>query len=301
VGDPSLLSMPMALVGLRNVFGGDVRMGVAQLEEALPLMEGRRDTVGPAFARGALAIGYGYLGEFEKADAAAAQANALAGKSDLIAQLDAMIAESMVHSIKGDLEGAVPLARQCVEQSEETGATACMLASSWILGDAFYRQGKYVEARDVLRRGTDVAAVVDRKVWRPTLLAWLSSTQAALGAAEDGDWDEALATSRSIGNRVGEAGILAKRAETAVARGDVDAARPDAEAAIAIGLELGLRPHVARIERAWGEALRAAGNASEAEPHLRSAAALFAELGLEPEASAVRAELALGGTEIASD
>ena len=127
------------------------------------------------------------------------------------------------------------------------------------------------------------------------------STQAALGAAEDVDWDEALATSRSIGNRVAEAGILAKRAETAVARGDVDAARLDAEAAIAIGRELGLRPQVARIERAWGEALRAAGNASEAEPHLRDAAALFAELGLEPEASAVRAELALGGTKIAFD
>src|SRR5918994_860273 len=205
VGDPSLLSLPIALVGLSNVFGGDVRKGVAQLEETLPLLEGRQDTVGPAFARGALAIGYGYLGEFVKADAAAAQATALAGKSDLIAQLDAMIAESLVRSIKGDLEGAVPLARQCVDQSEETGATACMLASSWILGDAFYRQGKYAEARDVLKRGTDVAA-------------------------------------------------------------------------IAIGLELGLRPHVARIERAWGEALRAAGNVGEAEPHLQGAASLFAEL-----------------------
>src|SRR5262249_1076663 len=153
--------------------------------------------------------------------------------------LDALIAESIVRSIKGDLEGAVPLARQCVEQSEATGATACMLASSWVLGDAFYRQGKFTEARDVLKRGTDVAAVGDRKVWRPTLVAWLSSTQAALGAVEDGDWDEALATSRSIGNRIGEAGILAKRAETAVARGDIDAARLDAEAAIAIGQELG--------------------------------------------------------------
>jgi hypothetical protein len=147
-----------------------------------------------------------------------------------------------------------------------------------------------------------VASVVDRKVWRPTLVAWLSSTQAALGAAEeDGDWGEALATSRSIGNRVGEAGILAKRAETSVARGDLDAARPDAEAAIAIGKELGLRPLVGRIERGWGEALRAAGNASEAEAHLRAAAALFAELGLEPEASAVRAELGLGETKIAFD
>jgi len=302
VGDPSLLAMPMALVGLSNVFGGDVRKGVAQLEEALPLMEGRQDTVGPAFARGALAIGYGYLGEFEMADAAVAQANALAGKSDLIAQLDALIAESMVRSAKGDLEGAVPLARRCVEQSEETGATACMIASSWILGDAFYRQGRYTEARDVLKRGTDVASLVDRKVWRPTLVAWLSSTQAALGAAEeDGDWGEALSTSRSIGNRVGEAGILAKRAETSVARGDLEAARPDAEAAIAIGKELGLRPLVARIERGWGQALRAAGNASEGEAHLRSAAALFTELGLEPEASAVRAELALGSTKIAFD
>ena len=302
VGDPSLLSMPMALVGLSNVFGGDVRKGVAQLEEALPLLEGRQDTVGPAFARGALAIGYGYLGEFAKAETAAAQASALAGKSDLIAQLDALIAESLVRSVKGDLEGAVPLARRCVEQSEETGATACMIASSWILGDAFYRQGNYTEARDVLKRGTDVAAVVDRKMWRPTLLAWLGSTQAALGAAfDEGDWGEALATSRSIGNRVGEAGILAKRAETAVARGDLDAARPDAEASIAIGRELGLRPHVARVERAWGEALRVAGQASEAEPHLRAAAALFAELGLEPEASAVRAELALGATRIAFD
>ena len=301
IGDPSLRAVPLALVGLGNVFGGDVRKGVAQLEEAVPLMEGRQDTVGPAFARGALAIGYGYLGEFDKADAAAAGASALAGKSDLIAQLDALIAESMVRSIRGDLEGAVPLARKCVTQSEETGATACMIASSWILGDAFYRQGKFAEARDVLERGTDVASVVDRKVWRPTLVAWLSSTQAALGVLDDGDWDEALETSRSIGNRVAEAGILAKRAEAAVARGDLDAARPDAEAAIAIGVDLGLRPQVARIERAWGEALRAAGETAEAETHLRRAAALFEELGLEPEASAVRTELAMGDLRISFD
>src|SRR6185295_10533063 len=143
IGDASLVAMPLALIGLSNVFGGDVRIGTSQLEEALPLMEGRQDTVGPAFARGALAIGYANLGEFKKADAAAAQATALAGESDLIAQLDALIAESMVRSMEGDLEGAVPLARQCVQQSEDTGATACMVASSWILGDAFYRQGKY--------------------------------------------------------------------------------------------------------------------------------------------------------------
>jgi len=298
IGDPSLRVIPTALVGLSHVFGGDVRTGIAELEEALPVLEGRRDTVGPAFARGALAIGYAYVGEFEKADAAAARATELAGKSDLIAQLDALIAESMVRSAKGDLEGAVPIASRCVEQSAETGATACIIASSWILGDVFYRQGRFAEARDILKRGTDISAVVDRKVWRPTLLAWLSSTQAALGAAEDGEWDEALATARSIGNRMGEAGILAKRAETAVTHGDVDAARPDAEAAIALMQEIGLRPMLARTRRAWGESLRAAGKASEAEPHLRQALAGFEELGLTPEADAVRAEISLGETKL---
>ena len=301
IDDPSLLAVPLALIGLGNVFAGDVRLGVTQLEEALPLMQGRQDTIGPAFARGALAIGYANLGEFKKADAAAAQATALAGKSDLIAQLDALIAESLVHSLKGELDRAIPLARQCVQQSAETGATACMIASSWILGDAFYRQGNYAEAQEVLKRGSDVSAVVDRKVWRPTLLAWLGSTMAALGAADEGDWEEALATARSIGNRVGEAGILAKRAEAFVTRGDIDAARPDAEAAIGITAELGLRPHLARAQRAWGEALRAAGLATEAEPHLQKAATLFDELGLDAEAKAVRAELAMGETKIAFD
>jgi tetratricopeptide (TPR) repeat protein len=301
IGDPSLLAVPLALIGLGNVFAGDVRLGVTQLEEALPLMQGRQDTIGPAFARGALAIGYANLGEFKKADAAAAQATALAGKSDLIAQLDALIAESLVHSLKGELDRAIPLARKCVLQSAETGATACMIASSWILGDAFYRQGNYAEAQEVLKRGSDISAVVDRKVWRPTLLAWLGSTMAALGAADEGDWEEALATARSIGNRVGEAGILAKRAEAFVTRGDIDAARPDAEAAIGITAELGLRPHLARVQRAWGEALRAAGLATEAEPHLQKAATLFDELGLDAEAKAVRAELAIGEMKIAFD
>lgn len=299
IGDPSLGAMPTALAGIGHVFAADVRAGVRELEEALPLIEGRQDTIGPAFARGALAIGYANLGEFEKAEAAAAQATAMAGKSDLVAQLDALIAESIVKSTEGDLDGAVPLASKCVQQSMETGATACMVASSWVLGDAFYRQGRFAEARDALRRGSDISAVVDRKVWRPTLLAWLGSTMAALGVADDGDWEEALATARSIGNRVGEAGILAKRAEVAVMRGDIEGARPDAEASIAIMAEMGLRPHLARAERAWGESLRAAGKATEGERILREALAGFEELGLTAEADAVRAQLALGQTKIA--
>jgi tetratricopeptide (TPR) repeat protein len=272
---------------------------VKALEESVPLLEERADSIGAAFARGALAMGYATLGEFEKADAAARRATELADeRGDLIAQLDALIAESWVRSLHGDLETAVPLARQCVDRAEETGATACVVASSWVLGDAFHRLGRYTEAREILQRGTDISGVVDRKVWRPTLQAWLGSTVAALGDLDAGTWDEALATARSIGNRLGEAGILAKRAEAAAARGDLDAAAADYGAGTAIFEAEGARPLLARTLASWAAALRSGGRPAEGEPLARRALAIFEELDLQREAAEVRAALKLGGTTI---
>ena len=298
-GDTSLRALPLALIGMGQVFAGSVRDGVKALEESVPLLEQRADSIGAAFARGALAMGYATLGEFDKADAAARRATQIADeRGDLIAQLDALIAESWVRSLRGDLETAVPLARQCVDRAEETGAAACAVASSWVLGDAFHRLGRYAEAREILQRGTDISGVVDRKVWRPTLQAWLGSTMAVLGDLDAGTWDEALATARSIGNRLGEAGIYSKRAEAAAARGEWDGAFADYAASTAILEAEGARPSLARVLRSWGEALRQAGRSAEAEPVLRRALALFAELGLGREAAAARATLAVADATI---
>ena len=301
LGDPSLAAMPRALVGLSPVFAGPVRSGVEALAETLPLLASRQESIGAAFARGGLAIGYAFLGEFDKADAAAAQATEVARKGDLIAQLDAQIAEAMVRLLRGDLVGAAPIAADCIERAEQTGASACVVISSWILGDAFHRQGRFAEARDVLQRGSDVSLVVDRKFWRPTLQAWLGSAMVAVGDESIEDWDDALATARSIGNLVGEAGIHGKRAETLVAEGNLDAAIPDFEAAAAILEQQGMRPALARLLRSWGDALRARNRQADAEPILRRSLALFEELGLTAEAAAVRATLAIGGTKIAFD
>lgn len=300
LGDPSIRALPLALMGISGVFAGDsVRNGVASLEEALPALDQGPDTIAAAFARGSLAMGYASLGEFAKAETAAARATEIAKQGDLIAQLDALIAEAMVRSMKGELDTAVPLAQECVDRAEETGASACVVASSWILGDAFHRQGRFEQARDILKRGSDISLVVDRRVWRPTLQAWLGSSIAMLGELADGDWDQALAMSRSIDNKVGEAGILGKRAETLAARGDIEAANADFAASTALAEELGLRPALARTLRAWGEALRTAGRNDEADATLRRALPVFEELGLTAEAGAVRAELALGDVKIA--
>jgi tetratricopeptide (TPR) repeat protein len=299
LGDPSIRAMPLAFVGLSQVFSGPVREGVLALEEAVPLMRQQRDSIGAAFARGGLAMGYATLGEFEKADAAVNNAKEIAADGDLIAQLDALIAESMVRSAEGRLDQAMPLAQECVDRAEETGASACIMVSSWILGDAFHQLGRYAEARDVLKRGADVALAVDRQVWRPTLQAWLRSASAALGEVQDGNSDEALAMARSIGNRLGEAGILGKRAEAEGKEGQTEAALGDFAAAAAILEDEHARPGLARMLREWGKTLRDAGRGDEAAPILGRSLALFEELGLEPEAGVIRTMLSLGTTKLA--
>ncbi|MEO6207789.1 MAG: hypothetical protein ABIP77_07525 [Candidatus Limnocylindrales bacterium] len=290
--DPSIRALQLAVIGLTQVFTGPIREGVAALDEAVPLLERRHDLIGAAFARGALAIGYATLGEFGKADDAARYATELAADGDVIAQLDAQIAESMVRSARGQLDEAGPIAQACVMRAEQTGATACVIASSWVLGDIYQRQGRFQEARETLQRGAELSLVVDRMMWRPTLQAWLGTTATSLGdfAAAEGSWEEALATVRSVGNRFGEAGILWKRAEAFAQRGDM-AALADFGASAALLEDLGARPHLARLLRGWGETLRAAGRAAEGDEMLRRALSLLDEMGITGEAASVRAAL----------
>ncbi|HJW22980.1 MAG TPA: hypothetical protein VJ506_11185 [Candidatus Limnocylindrales bacterium] len=291
--NPRLRAMPLALIGLQRVFTGPIRDGVKALEEAVPLLERGADFIGAAFARGALAIGYANLGEFAKADAAAANAVELAKSGDLIAQLDAEIAASWVSATEGRLERAAPLALDCVGRAEASGATACVMASSWILGDVYHRQGRFDEARDILQRGSDIALVVDRRGWRPTLQAWLGSALAATGAGADDDWDDNLATVRGQGNRVGEANILAKRGEARLRSGDAAGALADLEPASETMAAEGARPSLARLLPGLAEAYRGVGRTDEATTALTRSLALFEELGLEAEAQAVRLTLAV--------
>jgi tetratricopeptide (TPR) repeat protein len=295
LNDPGLRALPLAMIGMTQVFIGPVDTGVAQLEEAVPLLEAHSDSVGAAFARGALAMGYARLGQFERAEEAARRATEIAAKGDLIAQLDALIAESSVRSLHGDLEAARPIAMQCVQRAEETGSTACVVASSFVLGDVLQRQGKLTEARQTLGRGSQLAMSVERKTWRPTLQAWLATTDVALGTDTPAEaWEEALATARSISNVYGEAGILAKRGEAHALRGEHAAACADLEASAAIFEGFGARPDLARVLHQLGLAQRACGRAGDSDATLRRALALFEEMGIAGEAMLVRGDLGAG-------
>jgi tetratricopeptide (TPR) repeat protein len=298
--DPAISALPQALNGISRVFTGEIREGLSDLEESIPVLEDRHDFVVASFAMGIRAVGYARLGEFAQAEAAARRATEVAADGDLIAQLDALIAESTVRSLKGDLAGAVPLAQRCTAWSEETGATACMVASNFVLGDAYLRQGRFDDAKVALERGNEISALTGFPVFRPSLGAWLRATAAAMGdlGPASAGWEKELADARAQGDHFSEAAIKGKRAETKAKAleatsptAEIEVVLADYEAAATAFEAMGARPYLARTLRRWGETLRRIGRSEDGDEKLRRALALFDEMGIDREAVEVRAEL----------
>jgi tetratricopeptide (TPR) repeat protein len=260
------------------------------------MLEAKHAYVISSFSLVALAIGLARLGRFDEASEAAAGASRLAESGDLVAKLDSLIGESTVRSLRGDLDAAIPLAKQCTSMSEETGATACVVASNFVLGDAYHRQGKYESAQIAFERSNEVAEIFQERSFRPTLMAYMRSNAVSLGqqAQDAADFDEALRIARDSSDRFGEAGIIGLRAEFEAKRADGNQEQWHADFAEATRLfeQMGARPYLARALRSWGQALRAAGRMEEGDEKLRRALVLFDEMGIKREAAEARAELA---------
>ena len=215
LNDPFISAIPDALIGLFQVFTGDMIEGIAKLREAAPMLEEKHAFVLSSFSYVALSIGLSRLGRFDEAEDAARRAMKLGENGDLIAKLDSMIGESTVHSLRGDLETAVPIAMRCTAMSEETGATACVVASNFVLGDTYMRQGNFKSAQIAFERSNEVAESFGENSFRPSLLAYMRANSASLGAmATNGDaFKEALALAQDNGDKFSEAAIIWKRGQ----------------------------------------------------------------------------------------
>ncbi len=295
--DPFLGAMPRSLTGLSQVFFGKLREGTATLRETAPLLEQKHDSIGSSFALMALAIGLARLGQFDEAEVAARRSAEIAERGDVIAKIDARIGLSQVHSIRGDLATAIPILQDCSSLAESTGAVACLVSSSFLLGDAYMRNGDFGDARIAFEHGSQVADVTNEALFRPSISAYLRSTFASLANFNPvaiQSWDEALTEARERGDPWSEANIIWKRAETEAKRADaadVDQLLADYETAFNDFEEMGARPFEARVLRGWGMALIGHGRLDLGREKLRRALALFEETGITREAEEVRAEL----------
>lgn len=299
LNDPLIQALPKSMIGLFQVFSGDLHSGIETLEQAAPLLAQKRDFVGSSFANVALTMGYARLGDFASAEVAARRSAEFAESGDLVAKLDSLIGRSNLELIRGDLDSAVPLAQQCTTLSEERGATACVIGSNMALGDAYMQQGKFEEARAAFERGNQVANAVQQHSFRPSITALIRSNAASMGdfGPDARTFEEALAEAGENGDHWAEANVLWQRAETESKRPPAqrDGQRMAADYAAAVGAfeAMDARPFVARATRAWGIALRSLGQTVEGNEKLRRALTMLDELRISREANELRTILEL--------
>ncbi|HUR16270.1 MAG TPA: hypothetical protein VMZ33_03195 [Candidatus Limnocylindrales bacterium] len=295
LNDPPFGAIPKSIIGITQVFSGELSEGIANLEEAAPLLAQKRDFVGSSFALMALGVGYARLGEFEKADAAVQHAREVAAGGDIIARIDTMIGESMVASMKGDFDAAALLAQQCSSMAEDAGATACVVGSNVVLGESLMRQGQFAGAKIAFDRSHEVAEVTNQRMFRPTVAAFRRSIAASLGDFNlaGRSFEDALQDAREMHDRFAEAGVYWLRAGAANPTAEADEAQTLTDFATAEGLfaQMGVRPYQARVLREWGMTLRKLGHRSDGDEKLRRAAGLFTDMGLAREADELTAEL----------
>ena len=252
---------PKSIVGLFQVFTGASARGRRDLEPRRRRCWSKSATSSARRSRSSRwRWAIARLGEFDKADAAVRRARKVAEGGDLIARIDSLIGESTVAPCRGDLEAAVPLRVQCTALAEEAGATACVVASNFVLGDAYMRQGKFAAAKIAFDRSDEVAQsrtssdlpAVDRGVhaldsgehgrFRP------GRTILRRGAAESAE------TSATVGARPPSSGSAPRRRRSSRQQTE---RRPDAgrlRARPSVFEDMGARPYPARVLARLGTA-----------------------------------------------
>ena len=120
-GDRQLRGAALTILGRSSLLSTDPRRSAKALEEAIGLTEAN-DFIGTSLTADTLAMAYGSLGEFDKADVALRRAHELALRSgDPTAAVDADVASSSVAIERGNLEAAMtlPAAVACGQMPSE--------------------------------------------------------------------------------------------------------------------------------------------------------------------------------------
>lgn len=288
LGDSTVAALPKALMGSFVAFMGNLREGAEDMRSALDVIEQQGDAVSIAMVSDFLAMAYARLGQFDQAEQVIARAEQTAGRGDAISRVDVDISKAVVLLERGEAEKARVQAGVCSQRAEDLGAFACVVAANTMFGAASLARQDAPGARPPLERGSELSEVTNMAAMRTLIQGLLGSTRAALGDMPGGveQWDSALDSARSMGDRYGEAQTRWGRGRTYADRREWSTALPDLDAAVQLFEEMEARPSLARALHDRAKALSGLARKEDADRDERRSLELGRELGLKDAAFA---------------
>jgi DNA-binding NarL/FixJ family response regulator len=212
----------------------------------------------------------------------------------------ALFNRALSASMAGDIEAALQLGGESVELTRTFDNGVMTAFAGAIFAQALLEAGQPERALDVLLTSTGGEEIpLLAGGWRSTFLELLTCSCLELGRHEQAAAAARRARRQAEELRLGLPGLMADRAEAAVAlaAGNADRAADLALAAVSVSERIGARVHAATSRALAGRALAAAGRSEEAIDELVRAADEFEALGASHYRDRAWAELrALGHT-----
>jgi DNA-binding NtrC family response regulator/tetratricopeptide (TPR) repeat protein len=237
------------------------------------------------YARNVAALCLAELGEFREAVALGTESADLAQALDVpFGAVLARIALGHTYLVQGDLEHASLVLEEALALIEARDTPTWFPWAAAARGYVLALGGRPAEAVSLLQQAVDRAVALPFLFGHSQWLAWLAHAHLLNESAPEAlrVGEEALRHSRERGERGYEAWALHILGEITAAGDGATAARAPALQREALGLAgaLGMRPLVARCERALAELARRRGDAVAASELFDRARALFATLDM---------------------
>ena len=182
---------------------------------------------------------------------------------------------------RGELPRAIQILERCLELCRRWQLVAALSPVAATLGAAYAVAGRADEALPLLEGAVEDFHGRETYRWAAPILIWAALTDLKAGRIDEaaGHTRQALALTRRLGARAGEAQILYLTGEIASAACEDNAESSYLEA-MSLAQNLGMRPLVAHCHLGLGKLLRRLGVDERARQELTCAMTMYREMGM---------------------
>jgi len=288
LGDRPIEVVASSFLGMAHVTRGAFRDAVAVLEGNLTLAGDQRyerfgaPAIQLALSQAHLADALSEMGGFDEATRHAEEAVRIAEEADHPFTLFwGLLGLGLVGLRRGSLPRATQALERCLDLCRTWGLVAGLPATAAMLGAAYALAGRTDEALPLVAGAVEESRASKSYRWAVPILLHAGTISLLAGRLDDavGHAGEALALSRRLGARSGEARGLCLAGDVASTRGAGDAEGSYREA-LALAGELGMRPVVARCHLGLARLYRRTDERDQAREHFARATTMCREMGM---------------------
>jgi tetratricopeptide (TPR) repeat protein len=286
IGDAAIAAPPVNLMGRAYWQLSDFGRSGVMMERSVEQMRLLGNKSEEATAAGFVSALFGYMGEFDKALSYSDRSISLAQElKNPYAEAANFHYRGIIRDQQGQWDAAIGDYATALAIADKAGDLFRVYLAKFMQGHAYHRAGNPMRGRELVEQGIALAAQIGTTFLLGQAKSVLATCLLAQGEVEAARTlcEDALALAEKAGDKFTQAMVLRALAEALCRGGTQQQAQQGVRHlldAIALQVNIGAKPELARSHASLAALLQAQGNAQEAALAAAKATQLFTELNM---------------------